>query len=309
VLIEHVQKIIDMRRHLVLMESKFPQEAEPALRGFETNSNPWGLPAEQRMDWAEGLTVPLMADHPEAEYLYYVGCSASYDDRNKKVARALVKVLQAAGVDFAVLGTEETCNGECARRIGNEYVAQEMMSALTETLNNYKVKRIITACPHCYNTLKNEYPQFGGHYEVYHHSEFITHLLDAGRLQLKSGADSATGGVVYHDSCYLGRYNEIYAQPRRALQLATGRAPREGERTHDKSFCCGAGGGRMWMEEHAPKVNVDRVDELLRTGASTIGAACPFCMTMMTDGLKEQGKAEEVEVKDLAELVAEALAD
>jgi Fe-S oxidoreductase len=304
VLIEHVQKIVDMRRHLVLMESAFPSEAEPALRGFETNSNPWGLPADQRMEWAEGLEVPLIADRPDAEYLYYVGCAASYDDRNKKVARALIKVLEAAGVSYAVLGTEETCNGECARRIGNEYLAQEMMMALVETLNGYHVKRIIAACPHCYNTLKNEYPQFGGHYEVIHHADFILGLIRDGRLQLAGKLDT---DVAFHDSCYLGRYNGVYDSPRQTIQAVTGRAPIEGERVRDKSFCCGAGGGRMWMEEHGTKVNVDRVDELVRTGATTIGAACPFCMTMMTDGLKERGKDEEVQVKDLAELVAEAL--
>jgi Fe-S oxidoreductase len=302
VLIEHVQKIVDERRHLVLMESRFPKEAEGALRGFDTQSNPWGLPPEQRLDWAEGLEVKTMAEHPEAEYLLYVGCAGSYDDRNKRVTRALVKILQAAGVDFAVLGTEERCNGECARRIGNEYLAQSMMAELTEVLNRYQVKRIITACPHCFNTLRNEYPAFGGHYEVHHHSQLIGQLVAAGRLKLKpSGAD-----VVYHDSCYLGRYNRVYDEPRLAIAVATGRTPREGERIRERSFCCGAGGGRMWMEEHGKKVNVERAEELIATGAGTIGAACPYCMTMVSDGVKEKGAA--VEVKDVAELVAEALA-
>ncbi len=303
VLIEHVQKIVDERRHLVLMESRFPKEAESALRGFETQSNPWGLPAEQRLAWAEGLAVRTMAQHPDAEYLYYVGCAGAYDDRNKRVARAMVKILDAAGVDFAVLGREERCNGECARRIGNEYLAQSMMSELAALLNRYQVKRIITTCPHCFNTLKNEYPDFGGRFEVHHHSQFIGRLVAGGKLKLTpSGAD-----VVYHDSCYLGRYNQVYDEPRAAIALATGRAPREGFRVREKSFCCGAGGGRMWMEEHAgKKVNIERVEELIGTGAKTIGAACPYCMTMVADGVKEKGVA--VEVKDIAELVAEALA-
>jgi len=302
VLIEHVPKIIDERRHLVLMETKFPQEAAAALRGFETQSNPWGLPAEQRMDWAEGLSVKTMAEHPEAEYLYYVGCAGAYDERNKKVTRAMVKILDAAKVDFAVLGREERCNGECARRIGNEYLAQAMMTELVGILNGYQVKKIITACPHCFNTLKNEYPAFGGHYEVRHHAEFVASLIAAGRLELKaSGAE-----VAFHDSCYLGRYNQLYDEPRAVLAAATGRAPREGVRIREKSFCCGAGGGRMWMEEHGTKVNVERAGELLATDAKTIAAACPFCMTMMSDGVKEKGA--EVAVKDLAEIVADALA-
>jgi Fe-S oxidoreductase len=302
VLIEHVQKIVDERRHLVLMMSQFPKEAAGALRGFETQSNPWGLPPEQRLDWAEGLKVRTLAEHPQAEYLYYVGCAGSYDDRNKRVTRAMVKILDAAGVDFAVLGREERCNGECARRIGNEYLAQSMMAELAEILNRYQVKRIITACPHCFNTLKNEYPELGGRFEVHHHSQFIGRLVADGRLKLKAtGAD-----VVYHDSCYLGRYNQIYDAPRNAIAVATGNAPREGFRIREKSFCCGAGGGRMWMEEHTgKKVNIERVEELLGTGAKTIGAACPYCMTMVSDGVKEKGAV--VEVKDVAELVAEAL--
>ncbi len=302
VLIEHVQKIVDERRHLVLTESRFPKEAGGALRGFETQSNPWGLPPEQRLDWAEGLEVRTLADHPQAEYLYYVGCAGSYDDRNKRVTRAVIKILGAGGVDFAVLGREERCNGECARRIGNEYLAQSMMTELAEILNRYQVKRIITACPHCFNTLKNEYPEFGGNFEVIHHSQFIGRLVAEGRIKLKTtGAD-----VVYHDSCYLGRYNQVYDEPRNAIAAATGRSPREGFRIRDKSFCCGAGGGRMWMEEHTgKKVNIERVEELLGTGARTIGSACPYCMTMVSDGVKEKGAA--VEVKDIAELVAEAL--
>ncbi len=304
VAIEHVQKIVDMRRHLVLMESSFPDEAQTALRGFETNSNPWGVPAEQRMDWSEGLNVPTLADKPNAEYLYYVGCAASFDERNKAVARAVVKCLEAAQVDFAVLGAEETCNGECARRIGNEYLAQEMMASLTETLNRHNVKRIITGCPHCFNTLRHEYPDFGGHYEVHHHTTLIDRLIANGQLQLDEGASADS--VVFHDSCYLGRYNDIYNAPRRAIRTVTGAPAREGRRSRQESFCCGAGGGRMWMEEHGTKVNLERVDELLETGATTIGASCPFCMVMMTDGVKEKGR-EDVQVKDIAELVAETL--
>ncbi len=307
VLIEHVQKIVDMRRHLVLMESSFPSEIEPSLRGFETNSNPWGLPTEQRADWAEGLEIPLMADKPDTEYLYYVGCGSCYDERGQHIARALVKILQAAGVDFAILGNEEICDGECARRLGNEYLAQEMMTALVETLTRYNVKRIITACPHCYNTLRNEFGQFGGDYEVHHHTEFVVQLLAAGRLELRP--DATGGDIVFHDSCYLGRYNDVYDQPRQLIAAATGRKPREAPRQRDKSFCCGAGGGRMWMEEHGPKINVTRIEELVGTGAKTISAACPYCMTMLIDGLKETNQDEQVTVKDPIELLAAALVD
>ena len=302
VFIEHVQKIVDERRHLVLMESRFPKEAAGAMRGFETQSNPWGLPVEERLAWAEGLSIRTLAEHPTAEYLYFVGCAGAYDDRNKKVSRAFVQILNAAGVDFAVLGREERCNGECARRIGNEYLAQSMMSELAEILKTYQVKKIITACPHCFNTLKNEYPEFGVTCTVEHHSEFIGKLVAGGKVKLTpSGQD-----VVYHDSCYLGRYNQLYDEPRQVVFAATGKAPKEGTRIREQSFCCGAGGGRMWMEEHhGKKVNIERVEELLATGAQTIGAACPFCMTMVSDGVKEKGA--NVQVKDLAEIVAESL--
>jgi len=302
VFIEHVQKIVDERRHLVLVESRFPKEAAGAMRGFETQSNPWGLPVEERLAWAEGLAIRTLAEHPTAEYLYFVGCAGAYDDRNKKVSRAFVQILNAAGVDFAVLGREERCNGECARRIGNEYLAQSMMGELAEILKRYEVKKIITACPHCFNTLKNEYPEFGVTCTVEHHSEFIGKLVSSGKVKLTpSGQD-----VVYHDSCYLGRYNQLYDEPRQVVFAATGKAPKEGTRIREQSFCCGAGGGRMWMEEHhGKKVNIERVEELLATGASTIGAACPFCMTMVSDGVKEKGS--NVQVKDLAEIVAESL--
>lgn len=303
VLIEYVDKIVDMRRHLVQEESRFPTELTRTFKQMETQSNPWGVDASQRAAWAEGLDIPTMAERPEAEYLYYVGCAGAFDDRAKRTAQAFAKVLKRAGVDFAILGVEELCNGESARRIGNEYLFQTMAQMLVEVLNGYKVKKIITNCPHCFNTLKNEYPQFGGNYEVIHAVEFVVRLIAAGKIGFKT---NGTQAITYHDSCYLGRYNGVFDAPRDVLAKIPGVVLREMERSRKFGMCCGAGGGRMWMEEEPTKrVNFRRVEQALETSPDVIAVACPFCMTMVDDGIKSKNLEEKVQALDVMELVAE----
>lgn len=305
VMIEYVDKIVDMRRHLVQEESRFPTELTRTFKGMETQSNPWGIDAAQRAAWADGLDVPTMADHPDAEYLYFVGCAGSFDDRNKRTTQALVKILKKAGVDFAILGVEETCNGETARRIGNEYLFQTMAQASVEVLNGYKVKKILTNCPHCFNTLKNEYPQFGGNFEVVHATEFVKQLIAAGKVEFTL---NGTQAITYHDSCYLGRYNDIFEAPRDILQLIPGVTLKEPERNRKFGMCCGAGGGRMWMEEEPDKrVNIRRVEQLLETNPDKVAVACPYCMTMIDDGLKAKNMEEKVQALDVMELIADNL--
>jgi Fe-S oxidoreductase len=305
VFIEHPLKIIQMRQHLVLAESRMPSEAARFFRGMENNMNPWGLGSDQRMDWAEGLDIPTMDDKGEAEYLVWIGCAGSYDDRAKKVSQTWIKLLQRAGVDFAILGLEEGCTGDPARRAGNEFLFQMLAEANVEIFDGYKVKKIVVTCPHCYHSFKNEYPQFGGNYEVYHHTELLAQLLREGKLKPSKALD---GVMTYHDSCYLGRWNEIYEAPRDVVAAVSGgRQPVEMSRTGYKSFCCGAGGGKMWMEEEAPRINESRTDEALATGAKTIATACPFCTVMISDGIKARDKEEEVQVLDVAELVYMAL--
>jgi Fe-S oxidoreductase len=304
-MIEYVDKIVDMRRHLVQEESRFPAELTRTFKGMETQSNPWGIDASQRDAWAKGLGIATMAERPDAEYLYYVGCAGSFDDRNKRTTQAVAKILQRAGVDFAILGKEEMCNGETARRIGNEYLFQSMAQMCTEVINGYSVKKIITNCPHCFNTLKNEFPQFGGNYEVVHATELVQRLIAGGKveLQLKQGRS-----VTYHDSCYLGRYNDIFEAPRDILQTIPGLSLKEMERSRKFGMCCGAGGGRMWMEEEPDKrVNIRRVEQALETNPDVVAVACPYCMTMIDDGLKAKGMEEKVQALDVMELVAENL--
>jgi Fe-S oxidoreductase len=306
VFIEHIQKYVDMRRYLVLMESNFPPEVQTVLRNWETNSNPWGLAFATRGDWAKGLQVHTLAEKPEVEYLFYVGCTGSFDERGKKVTTAMVKLLNQAGVSFGILGAEEKCCGETARRIGNEYLFQSMANELTETINGYGVKKIITTCPHGYNCLKNEYPQFGGNWEVYHHSEFLHQLLREGRLKPNRPLGKR---LTFHDSCYLGRYNDLYEEPRGILKSIPGLRLQEMERHHNKSFCCGAGGGRMWMEETLgnQKINEARTDQALAQNPEIIAVSCPFCTIMLEDGLKERDREETVKVCDIAELLIQAL--
>jgi Fe-S oxidoreductase len=308
VMISYVDKIIGMRREEVMMKNEFPSELQGAFNGIETNGNPWNISAMDRADWADGLDIPLLSDKPDAAVLYWVGCAASYDDRAKKVARAVSKLLKKAKVDFAILGTEETCTGDPARRAGNEYLFQMLAEQNVETLNGYESskKTIITACPHCFNTLSNEYRDFGGQYDVVHHSDFLNGLLVAGKLVPSKPVKAK---VVYHDSCYLGRYNQVYDSPRHILESIEGLELTEVPYwNRNKGLCCGAGGAQMWMEEQGQeRVNNKRTLQLLDTGATTIASACPFCMTMLTDGLKKQDKDEEIGQRDIAEILAEAI--
>ena len=312
VFIEHLPRIVDMRRNLVLMESRFPEEAARVFKGMETQGNPWGMGSNRRAEWCADLDVPVAAAlDPEAlkgfEYLFFVGCAGSFDERQKKVSRALVKILKSAGVTFCVLGEEETCNGDSARRLGNEYLFQALAQQNVETLNRYAIKKIITQCPHCFNTLGNEYPQFGGHFQVLHHSEVIAKLVADGRL--RPGEAHLDAPVTYHDSCYLARHNGISEAPRQAL-VSLGIEVREMERNRTETFCCGAGGGRMWLEETlGQRINQNRVDEAAKTlgGRGTIATSCPFCLTMIKDGIGETGRSEAMEAKDIAELIAQSI--
>ena len=289
---------------MFLDESSFPNELNAVFKNLETNGTPWAFNAQDRANWTEGLNIKTMAEEPGGEYLFWVGCAGSFDTRYQKVSKAFASLMQKANVDFRILGIEEQCNGDTARRLGNEYLAQMMMQANVETLNGYNVKKIVTGCPHCYNSLKNEYPQFGGNFEVVHHTELIDQLLKMGRLELKD--DSIKSKVTYHDSCYLGRYNDIYDSPRDPLKMIKSIDLVEMERTRDKGFCCGAGGGRMFLEElEGTRINENRAKEAVDTKADTIASACPFCMTMMVDGIKSLDKTEEVVVKDIIEIVLE----
>ncbi len=303
VFIEHVHKFVDMRRYLVLTESDFPAEVATVFRNWETNSNPWGIGFSQRGDWAKDLPVKTLSEDSNVEYLLYVGCAGSFDDRGQKVARAVVKLLHEAGVSFGILGVEEKCCGETARRIGNEYLFQMMAADLVETINGYGVKKIIVTCPHGYNCLKNEYPQFGGEWKVYHHSQVLDKLVRDGML---TPTKYLNRNIVFHDSCYLGRYNSVYEQPRNVIKAIPGAVLSEMDRHRHKSFCCGAGGGRMWMEETLgrKKINDERTEQALRCNPDIIGVACPFCTTMFEDGLKAKDMEEDIKVYDIAEILA-----
>ncbi|MBI4510637.1 MAG: (Fe-S)-binding protein [Deltaproteobacteria bacterium] len=306
VFIEHPLKIIQMRQNLVLAQEKVPADLARAFRNIERNSNPWGIGADRRMEWAEGLDVPTIEDKPNPEYLLWVGCAGAFDQRIRKQTQAMVKILNAAGVDYAVLGPEEQCTGDPARRGGNEMLFQMQAEANVETLNSKGIRKIITSCPHCLQTLRHDYPQFGGHYQVVHHTQLISHLVETGKLKPEQGGTSQK--VVFHDSCYLGRWNGEYEAPRKVLKsLPIVQSLVEPERTRAKGFCCGAGGGRMFMEEHGPRVNRNRTEELVKTGADTIAVACPFCNVMMSDGVKDMNKEDDVKILDVAELVARSI--
>jgi Fe-S oxidoreductase/nitrate reductase gamma subunit len=305
VYIEHIPKIVEMRRYLVLEESRFPSEVVNIFRNLENNGNPWGISPEDREKWSEGLPVPKMREmQGEVEFLYWVGCAGAYDARNQKVSRAMVKILNAAEINYAILGKEESCNGDPARRIGNEYLFQMLAAQNVATMNRYKFKKILTTCPHCFNTLANEYHQFGGNYQVIHHSQLLAELLLNGKIQLKKAIPQS---LTYHDSCYLGRHNDIYDAPRQVLQTISGLKLKEMTRHRENGFCCGAGGGRMWMEEKHPKVNHQRVEEAAALKPDLIGTACPFCATMIGDAIDETGRQETMQSKDLALLILEAM--
>jgi Fe-S oxidoreductase len=307
VTIEHVDAIVDLRRGLVLNESRFPDELKVTFSNLERNYTPWGFGHSTRADWAEGLDIPRMADVRESEVLFWVGCAGSYDARYRKVSRAFAQLLTKAGVHFAILGTEEKCNGDAARRMGNEYLAQSLMTENITTLGKYRFKKIVVTCPHCLQSLGKEYRQFGGTYEVVHHSVFLRELIDQGKLKLTAEQRSR---ITFHDPCYLGRYNSEYDAPREILGGLRGAETVEMPRARDRSFCCGAGGGRMWMEEREGKrVNLERTEEALAVHPDTIATGCPFCLTMLTDGVKEKEAQEKVVVKDIAELVLEAVGE
>jgi Fe-S oxidoreductase/nitrate reductase gamma subunit len=303
--IEHVPKIIDMRRYKVLTEADFAPELQLTYRNMENNSNPWGIGAHMRADWAKEIGVKTLAEDPNVEYLFYVGCSGSFDDRGKKISVAFARILQAAGVSFGILGTEEGCCGDSAMRGGNEYLFQSQAQANIEIMNGYGVKKIIAICPHGYNCIKKDYPNFGGNYEVYHHTEIIADLIAKGKIKLTKALD---GTFTYHDSCFLGRYNQVYAQPRSILNAIPGMKLAEMERNLSKSFCCGAGGARMWMEEDVgDRINNMRTDQAIATNASTVAVGCPFCLTMISDGIKDRQQTEKMVALDISEIVVKAM--
>jgi Fe-S oxidoreductase len=321
VLIEHVDKIVGLRRNLVLEESRFPSELTAPFRGMESVANPWGQPPSARTDWTKGLPfevrtvadVAAAGDLDRLEVLYWVGCAAAFDDRNRKVARAVATCLDAAGVSFAILGQEESCTGDPARRMGNEYVFQMLAMGNVETLNRYKMgeRTIVTACPHCFNTIGNEYGQLGGSFTIAHHSAYLSDLVSSGRLQIGSDGLPARS-VTYHDSCYLARYNGVMSEPREVLGAIPGIELREMDDNRRQTFCCGAGGGRMWMEEPVgTRINAERTRQALETGADTLATACPFCMVMLRDGLTDAGRGPDatdpVTSQDISELLAAAI--
>ncbi|MEM3737056.1 MAG: heterodisulfide reductase-related iron-sulfur binding cluster [Candidatus Bathyarchaeia archaeon] len=311
VFIEQFLKIIEMRRYLVLTEGSVSPDTARLFRDIEFNGNPWGLPQNEREKWAESLSVKRVGEEDalvrelDNRVLLFVGCSGSYDSRNKRITESLAKILTVAGVNFVILGNGERCCGDPARRLGNEYLFQTMARENIQIFNEHKIKKIVTICPHCFNTLKNEYPQLGGEYEVVHHSEFVLELLKDWKVKLTKSVDEV---VTYHDPCYLGRHNKVYDAPRGVLQRVPGIRLKDMERCRYNSFCCGGGGGRVWMEETlGEKINVNRAKQALELNVNTIVTACPYCLTMFDDGLKSLGKEESVKLLDLAEVVARAM--
>ncbi len=304
VLIEHIDMIVDVRRGYVA-DAKIPDSARTALRKMGDTGNPWGLPQDDRTQWARGLSVPFASDKKEFEYLYWVGCAGAYDPRNQKVTRTIISLLNRAGVDYATLGLEEMCCGESARRLGEEGLFQlGMVEMVKEVFASYHVKKVITQCPHCFNTFRNEYPQFGVNVEVIHHSVLLRNLIEAGKITPSKPINRL---VAFHDSCYLGRHNDIYDAPRETLQSIPGITVNEPEKSRERGFCCGAGGGGMWLEIPGKRINHIRFDQLMRTGANATGSSCPYCLTMFDDAIKFHNLDDSVQAKDVAELVAESL--
>jgi Fe-S oxidoreductase len=305
VFIEQMPKIIQMRRHLVETEARFPEELLNLFENMEGRSNPWGIAPSERTKWCSQLVVKPF-DKNTTEYLFYVGCAGSFDSRNKHVSVAMSQLLDKAGVSWGILGKDEKCCGDSVRRLGNEFVFDKMARENVEIFKERGVKKVITQCPHCFSTLKNDYRQYGLELEVIHHSELLRNLIQDGQLKLNK-TTAEMGATVFHDSCYLGRHNDVYDAPRQVVEAATGTAPAELERNRNNAFCCGAGGGRMWMEEHTgERINLTRVKEALQEKPDTICVACPYCLTMFEDGLKDVN-APDVKVRDVAEVMAEAL--
>lgn len=304
--IEHVDTIVDLRRNLVMGESRFPKEAGALLRNLENANNPWGMPQTQRTAWADGLDVPVLAEGDDPpEILYWVGCAGAFDDRARQIARSLAQLLRAARIPFAVLGPRELCTGDPARRIGNEYLFQTLAEANVQTLNGAGVRTIVANCPHCFNTLRNEYPRYEGRFEVLHHTQLLDRLVREGRLRPSRELQTL---LAYHDPCYLGRHNGVYREPRALLERVPGVRTVEMPRHAERGLCCGAGGARMWMEERIGKrVNQERADEAASTGADTVGVACPYCLVMLDDGHRARG--DEVRVLDVAQVLERALGD
>lgn len=303
--IEHVPKLVGMRRNLVEMKAKFPQELLALFENMEQRSNPWGIPPGDRAKWAAEIDAKPF-ESGKTEYLFYVGCAGAFDARDRRVTLSIAKILDASGISWGILGRDEMCCGDSLRRLGNEFIFDRMVKANIKMFQERGIQKIITQCPHCYSTLKNDYRQYGVELEVIHHTELLNRLLKENRLKFNGSAD--LGKVVFHDSCYLGRYNKLYQAPREVVALVTGQAPAEMKRHHERSFCCGAGGGRMWLEESIGKrINLERVWEALKENPRTICVCCPYCMTMFEDGLKDEKADDKVQVLDLAEIVAGAL--
>jgi Fe-S oxidoreductase/nitrate reductase gamma subunit len=305
VYVEHIDKIVDMRRSLVLEQAKIPETGEAALKCIETRGHSCRGTTATRTDWTEGLDIKLLSSDQNVDIVYWTGCAASLEDRNIKVAKSTAKILKAAGVNFAILGLEESCCGEPARRLGNEYLFQLQAAKNIEFLKNYNVKKIVTSCPHCFNTIKNEYPQFGGEFDIVHHSQFISKLLKQGKIKPVSLKDSK---ITYHDSCYLGRYNDIYNQPREIVSSISKSKPSEMQRSKETGFCCGGGGGRFWMEERIGKrISEMRVEQVIKTGVDILASACPYCLQMFEDAIKAKEATDTIKALDIAELVASSL--
>lgn len=304
VYIEHVPKIIEMRRSLVLEQSQMPETAAGALKSVEARGHPWRGTLATRMDWAKGIEVKVLSDSKDVDIVYWVGCTAALEERSMKVAASFARLMKSAGVNFGILGAEESCCGEPARRMGNEYLFQMQAQKNIELMKAYGVKKIVTSCPHCYNMIRHEYPQFGGEFEIIHHSQLLWELIGQGKIKMTK---ELTRKMVYHDACYLGRYNDIFDEPRNVLAKVPGASLAEMDRRLYRSFCCGAGGGRMWMEERIGKrINEVRTEEAIKTGAEIIATACPYCLQMFVDGIKTKGAEETVKPMDLAEVIEAA---
>jgi Fe-S oxidoreductase len=309
--IEHIDHIIDQRRNLVMGESRFPKEMQSALQNMETTGNPWGSPPNERLNWMQGtskqepLEIPHISEAPDAEVLLWVGCAGAFDDRNKKVVYSFAKLMQLADVRFAVLGQDESCTGDPARRMGAEYIFQMLAEQNIEQLNGHKVKKIVTSCPHCFNNIFNEYPQFGGHYEVIHHTEYLAQLVKEGRLKPQVPLEKT---VTYHDPCYNARHNDVWKGAREVIESVPGTKYEELHRHGHTTFCCGAGGGRMWMEERmGKKMNIERTDEALASASDTLAVGCPFCNIMLADGITERHADEQMQVQDVAQILLHSI--